>query len=44
MFKNILIQLDMLNHYYSDFFVKFVSNIIYFFLQIVVFQNVKCYL
>ena len=34
----------MLNHYYSSLFVEFVSNVIYFFLQIVVFQNVKFYL
>ena len=44
MFKDLLIELDMLNHYYSDLFVKFVNNVIYFFLQIVVFQDVKLYL
>ena len=37
MFKNLLIKLDILNHYYSDSFVEFVNNVIYSFLQIVMF-------
>ena len=44
MFKNLLIKLDMLNYHYSDSFVEFINNIIYSFLQVVVFQNVKLYL
>ena len=44
MFENLLIELDMLNHYYSNSFIKFVNNVIYFFLQTVVFQNMKFYL
>ena len=43
-FENLLIELDMLNYYYSSFFVEFVNNVIYSFLQIVMFQNVKLYL
>ena len=44
MFENLLIELDMLNHHYSNFFVEFINNVIYSFLQIVVFENVKFYL
>ena len=44
MFENLLIELDMLNHHYSNSFIKFVNNVIYFFLQTVMFQNVKFYL
>ena len=44
MFENLLIELNILNHHYSNFFVEFVSNVIYSFLQTVVFQNVKLYL
>ena len=44
MFEDLLIELDMLNHHYSNSFVEFVNNVIYFFLQIVVFQDVKLYL
>ena len=43
-FENLLIKLDMLNHHYLNSFIEFVSNVIYFFLQIIVFQNVKFYL
>ena len=32
MFENLLIEFDMLNHHYSNSFVEFVSNVIYFFL------------
>ena len=31
MFENLLIELDMLNHYYSNSFIKFMNNVIYFF-------------
>ena len=34
----------MLNHHYVNSSVEFVNNIIYFFLQTLVFQNVKLYL
>ena len=44
MFENLLIEFDMLNHHYSNSFVEFMNNVIYFFLQIVVSQNVKLYL
>ena len=44
MFENLLIELNMLNHYYSNSFIKFMNNIICFFLQTVMFQNVKLYL
>ena len=37
MFENLLIEFNMLNHHYSDLFVEFVNNVIYFFLQTVVF-------
>ena len=37
MFEDLLIKLDMLNHHYSDFFVEFMNNVIYSFLQIIVF-------
>ena len=43
-FEDLLIEFNMLNHYYSDSFVEFVNNVIYSFLQIVVSQNVKFYL
>ena len=43
-FENLLTELDMLNHHYSNSFVEFVNNVIYFFLQAVVSQNVKFYL
>ena len=44
MFEDLLIEFDMLNHHYSNSFVEFVNNVIYFFLQTVVFQDVKFYL
>ena len=44
MFENLLIEFNMLNHHYSNSFVEFVNNVIYSFLQIIVFQNVKFYL
>ena len=31
----------MLNHHYLNSFIEFVNDIIYFSLQIIVFQNVK---
>ena len=34
----------MLNHHYVDSFIEFVNNVIYFFLQALVFQNVELYL
>ena len=37
MFEDLLIEFDMLNHHYLNFFIKFVSNVIYFFLQTIVF-------
>ena len=43
-FEDLLIELNMLNHHYSNSFVEFVNNVIYSFLQTVVFQNVKFYL
>ena len=43
-FENLLIEFNMLNHYYLNSFVEFMSNVIYSFLQIVVFQDVKLYL
>ena len=36
-FEDLLTELDMLNHHYSDSFVEFMSNVIYSFLQTVVF-------
>ena len=44
MFEDLLIKFRMLNHHYLNSFIEFVNNVIYFFLQIVVFQNVKFYL
>ena len=43
-FENLLTELDMLNHHYSDSSVEFVSNVIYSFLQTVMSQDVKFYL
>ena len=43
-FKNLLTKINMLNHHYVDSFVEFVSNVIYFFLQAFMFQNVELYL
>ena len=37
MFENLLIELNMLNHHYSDSFIEFMNNVIYSFLQIVMF-------
>ena len=44
MFENLLIEFNILNYYYLNSFVEFMNNVIYFFLQVVVFQNVKFYL
>ena len=44
MFENLLTEFNMLNHHYLNFFVEFVNNVIYSFLQAVVSQNVKFYL
>ena len=44
MFEDLLTKFDILNHYYLNSFIKFMNNIIYFFLQIVMSQNVKFYL
>ena len=43
-FENLLTKINMLNHYYLDSSVKFMNNVIYFFLQTLMFQNVKLYL
>ena len=37
MFENLLIELDMLNHHYLNSFIEFVNNVIYFFLQVIMF-------
>ena len=44
MFENLLIEFDILNHHYLNSFLEFVNNVIYSFLQTVMFQNVKFYL
>ena len=44
MFENLLTEFNMLNHHYSNSFIKFVNNVIYFFLQTIIFQNIKFYL
>ena len=43
-FENLLMKINMLNHYYINSFVKFMSNVIYFFLQTFMSQNVVLYL
>ena len=43
-FENLLTKINMLNHHYVDSSVEFVSNVIYFFLQTFVSQNVELYL
>ena len=43
-FENLLTKINMLNHHYVDSSVEFVSNVIYFFLQALVSQNVELYL
>ena len=43
-FENLLTKIDMLNHHYVDSSVEFVNNVIYFFLQALMSQNVELYL
>ena len=43
-FENLLTKIDILNYHYVDSSVEFVSNVIYFFLQTFMFQNVELYL
>ena len=44
MFEKLLTKFNVLNHYYLNSFVEFMNNVIYFFLQIIIFQNMKLYL
>ena len=37
MFEDLLIEFDMLNYHYLNSFVEFINNVIYFFLQVVMF-------
>ena len=43
-FESLLTKINILNHHYINSSVEFVSNVIYFFLQTFVFQNVELYL
>ena len=43
-FENLLTKIDMLNHHYVDSSVEFINNVIYFFLQALMFQNIEFYL
>ena len=43
-FKNLLTKINILNYYYIDSSVEFVNNVIDFFLQAFVSQNIELYL
>ena len=44
MFENLLTKLNKLTYDYLKFFIKSVNNILYSFLQTIMFQNIELYL